>query len=446
MKHLPSKTYRARFLRIGFLLFMGGLLIQPLACKKKENKYAPPPPPKVTVAPPKVQDVTVYLYMTGRTAAIYKVDIVARVKGYLEKVNFKDGDIVKKGQLLFTIDPREYINALHMAEAELLNAKSSLSFAKNDLERREKAYAKKAVSELDYLRSKAEYEKAKAQVAAAEAKVEEAKLNLSYTKIISPITGKTSRHLVDVGNLVGASGPTVLTTVVSLDPIYAYFNINERDVARYLRRRSEEWKRENSPKGKVHPKMVVPVELALATEEGYPHKGKLDYVDNRVDPNTGTLQARAAFPNDDLMIIPGFFSRIRIPDRVEKNALLVPERCISLDQVGKYLYVVGPDNKVVRKDIKTGAKVGTLRVVEKGLKKDDRVIIEGILRVRPGLKVQPVPPEEKEKPESTEKPSTEESTQTPKEKPGEKKQKDSVIEKSPKKPIKQPKAANSSKG
>jgi RND family efflux transporter MFP subunit len=381
---------------------MSMFLLQPLACKKKENKYAPPPPPKVTVAPPKVQDVTVYLYMTGRTAAINKVDVVARVKGFLDKISFNDGDIVKKDQLLFTIDPREYVASLHMAEAELLNAKASLNFAKNDLQRREKAYQKKAVSELDYLRSKAEYDKAKAAVAAAEAKVEDAKLNLSYTKIMSPITGKTSRHLIDVGNLVGASGPTVLMTVVSLNPIYAYFNVNERDVARYLRRVAKEMKGKNR-EGKLRPKRTVLVELALATEEGYPHKGKLDYVDNRVDPNTGTLQARAVFSNDDLTIVPGFFVKIRIPDRVEKDALLIPERAISLDQVGRYVYVVGPDNKVVRKDIKVGPAVGTMRVVEKGLKKDDRVIIEGILHARPGVKVQPVAPEKTpaEKPETS---------------------------------------------
>jgi len=396
MKPLTPRILRYRFKRLGLLFLIGLFLSQPLACKKKENKYAPPPPPKVTVAPPKVQDVTVYLYMTGRTAAINKVDIVARVRGYLEKTYFRDGDTVKKGQLLFTIDPREYVAALHKAEADLLNAKSSLNFAKNDLDRREKAYQKKAVSELDYLRAKAEYDKAKAVVAAAEAKVEEAKLNLSYTKIHSPITGKTSRHLIDAGNLVGASGPTILTTVVSLNPIYAYFNINERAVARYLKKVAGEGKE----KGKIRPKKAAPVDLALATEEDYPHKGKLDYVDNRVDPNTGTLQARAIFSNEDMTIVPGFFAKIRIPSRVEKNALLVPERAIGLDQVGRYLYVVGQDNKVIRKDIKIGPLVGTLRVVEKGLKKNDRAIIEGILLVRPGLKVQPVAPEKEETPEN----------------------------------------------
>jgi RND family efflux transporter MFP subunit len=396
MKQLTTQILRRRFKRLVFLFLMGLFLFQPLACKKKENKYVPPPPPKVTVMLPEIQDVTVYLHMTGRTAAINKVDIVARVRGYLEKIYFKDGEIVKKGQLLFTIDPREYIATLHKSEADLLNAKSSLNFAKNDLDRREKAYRKKAVSELDYLRAKAEYDKAKAAVAAAEANVEEAKLNLSYTRIHAPITGKTSRHLIDAGNLVGASGPTVLTTVVSLNPIYAYFNINERAVARYLRKVAMEGKR----KGKIHPRKTVPVDLALATEEGYSHKGKLDYVDNRVDPNTGTLQARAVFSNENITIVPGFFAKIRIPDRVEKNALLVPERAIGLDQVGRYLYVVGPDNKVVRKDIKLGPAFDTMRVVEKGLEKDARVIIEGILRARPGLKVQPVVAKKEETPKN----------------------------------------------
>ena len=396
MKHRKTWIYGYGVRKAGVFLLAGLLLFfAPLGCKKKENKYVPPPPPKVVVAPPKVQDVTIYLHLTGRTAAINKVDIVARVRGFLEKIYFKDGDIVKKGQLLFTIDPGEYIAALHMAEADLLNAKSALNFAKNDLERREKAYERRAVSELDYLRSKAEYDKAKAQVAAAEAKLEEARLNLSYTKITSPITGKTSRHLVDAGNLVGAKGPTTLTTVVSLNPIYAYFNINERDVARYLRKRAKEIKKDASEPGKIRPKRKVLVELALATEKGYPHKGKLDYVSNQINPSTGTLQARAVFPNNNLTLLPGFFAKIRIPDRVEKDALLVPERAIGLDQVGHYLYVVGAGNKVARRDIKIGTLVGTMRVVEKGLKKDDRVVVEGILRARPGEVVQPITREKK---------------------------------------------------
>ncbi len=425
MKRMTSRVLRRGLRRVDILLLAALLLfLSPLGCKKKENKFVPPPPPKVVVANPKVQDVTIYIKVTGRTAAISKVDIVARVKGFLEKIYFKDGNIVQKGQLLFTIDPREYIAALHMAEADLLNAKSALDFAKNDLERREKAYERKAVSELDYLRSKAEYNKAEAQVAAAKAKVEEAKLNLSYTKIMSPITGKTSRHLVDVGNLVGASGPTTLTTVVSLNPIYAYFNINERDVARYLEKRAKDLKKEGGPQGKIRPKRKVLVELALATEEGYPHKGKLDYVSNQIDPNTGTLQARAVFPNDDLTLVPGFFAKIRIPDRVEKDALLVPERAIGLDQVGHYLYVVGAGNKVERRDIKIGTLVGTMRVVEKGLKKEDRVVVEGILRARPGEVVQPIMREEINNSEAKSSPEgTAEKAQTPANKPEPKKEK-----------------------
>ncbi len=377
--------------RIVFAFLILSLLL-PLSCKKeKKNTYVPPPLPKVTVQTPEIKDVTLYLNLTGRTAAIEKVDIVARVKGFLEKIHFKDGDMVKKGDLLYTIDAREYIAALHKAEADLLKAKSSLTFAKNDLDRREKAFKEHAVSELDYLRAKAEYDKAKAAVAAAQAKVEEARLNLSFTKIYSPINGKASMSLVDKGNLVGASGPTLLTTIVSLDPIHAYFNLNERDVARYLRRASEKATPKNIDK--IRPKKKILVDLALATEEGYPHQGKLDYVDNRVDANTGTLQARAVFPNKDLTIIPGFFAKIRIPISIQKNALLVPERAIGLDQVGPYVLVVGPDDKVVRKDIKIGPKIGIYRLVQKGLQKEDRVIIEGILFARPGEKVQPVAPE-----------------------------------------------------
>jgi len=348
----------------------------------QKNEFVPPPPPKVTVAHPVVRDVTTYNNFTGKTDSVASVEIRARVQGWLEKIHFADGAVVRKGDLLFTIDPREYEAAVQQAEADLLNAKTALAFAENDLARREKAFAENAISELDLLRSRADRDRALATVAGAEARLEKAKINLSYCEIRSPITGKTSRHRVDIGNLVGAGEPTLLTTVVQIKPIYAYFNVSERDVARYLQISS------SAPKEHTRGSdLDVPVELGVATEEGYPHKGTLSFVDNRVDPETGTMQARAVFPNEEILLLPGMFSRIRIPSTVIQDALLVPEIATAQDQQGRYVLVVNEKNVVERRGVEIGSKEGELVVILKGLGPDDRVVVNGLLNARPGSEV-----------------------------------------------------------
>jgi RND family efflux transporter MFP subunit len=223
-------------------------------------------------------------------------------------------------------------------------------------------------------------------VAAARAAVESAKLNLSYTKIHSPIDGRASRHLVDVGNLVGADGPTLLTTVVSINPIYVYFTVNEREVAEYLR----EVNRHGRMGEKGEDTRPPVFELALPNDEGYPHKGVLDYWNNQVDADTGTIQARGVLPNDSNLLLPGFFANIRAPQGVQKDALLVPDRAVSIDQAGRYLLLVDDKDTVQRRQVGTGGLVGSLRVIEEGLTAHDRVVVKGLLRARPGSKVTPV--------------------------------------------------------
>ncbi len=371
-------------------------------CADDKNKFAPPPPPEVTVAQPKVEDVTEYKYTTGQTSAKESVEIRARVKGFLQKVHFTDGSLVKEDDLLITIDPSEYKAELDNQKAQFQSAQAAATYAKNDLSRREKAYKARAISEMDLLSSRSDRDQAVAAVAQAKAAVETAKLNLSYTEIHAPFTGRISRRLVDEGNLVGADGTTLLTTIVKLKPIYVYFTINERDVVEYLRIMTEEDRRGLRGEDTQPPDL----ELALTGDDGYPHNGVLDYMDNEVDPDTGTIQARGLFQNDGLLLIPGLFAKIRIPTGVKKDALLVPDLAVGLDQAGSYVLVVDKDNVVQRQSIQTGQLVGSMRVIEKGVNKEDRVVVKGILRARPGAKVNPVTAEEAGAQEKEEKTST----------------------------------------
>jgi len=366
---LRSRRGSAVFL-IPVLLLLVGLS----GCTQK-NTFVPPPPPKVTATLPLQKDVTAYKIFTGKTASVASVEIRTRVQGWIEKRHFEDGQVVRKGDVLFTIDSRPYEAEVQQAQADVLTAQTALAFAENDLARREKAFAEQAISELDLLSSRAERDKAAAGLAAAKARLETARINLDYCTIRSPITGKTSRRLADVGNLVGAGESTLLTTVVQINPVYVYFSISERDVARYLGGTTE---LHQSGKSEAS----VPVEIAVADEQGFPHPGKMDFVDNSIDPETGTMQARAVVPNDRFLMVPGMFARIRIPAKKLPGALLVPEYATAQDQQGRYLLVAGKGNVVERRGVEIGPKEGEFVVILSGLEKADRVIVNGLLNAR----------------------------------------------------------------
>ncbi len=357
------------------LLFTGGC--------RQSNTFAPPPPPEVTVAPPEVRDVTVYDSHPGRLLATESIEIRARVSGYLQKVCFKDGDVVEKGALLCVIEPAPYQAALIAAQAKLAGAQANRDIAQVAYERREKAFSTRAISEIDLLKAKADLAAAKAAVLGAEAALSKARLDLSYTTNRAPMAGRLSRKRVSEGNLVGGSDATLITTLIVNDPIYLYFNVSERTLLRFMGRLSRE---------KADLKKAPPIKLRLAQGAIYEREGRLDFVDNRVDPETGTIEVRATFPNPDYRLLPGLYGDAMIPD-VRTNAILVPDLAVQRDIGGTYVLVVGAENKVESKYVQPGPKVEqSLRIIESGLDPTDRVIINGLQRARPGVVVKPVSP------------------------------------------------------
>jgi RND family efflux transporter MFP subunit len=358
------------------------LLVALFGCKE-QNEFAAPPPPMVTVSPPIQKEVTAFADFTGTTEPFESVEIRARVKGYLEKVHFKAGSLVKKGDLLFTIDPKPFNAKLEEFKALLLVARAELNLAKTTLKRKEGAYKDRAISEVEVIQARAEEKKAAAAVEAAAAQVETARLDLSYTRITAPISGRISRNLVDVGNLVGSEGATLLTSIVDSNPIYAYFTVSERELLDY----TESVRKQNIPlEERRHPKVF----LGLANEEGHPHEGKVDFVDNTLDPATGTLRVRAIFPNPDEILLPGLFARVRIPVGDPFEALLVPEQAIGKDQQGSFLLVVNEKNMTEYRLIKTGPLIGKERVIRSGISAGDRVIVVGMQKARPNMPVNAV--------------------------------------------------------
>jgi RND family efflux transporter MFP subunit len=350
----------------------------------EQNEYVEPPAPEVTVSKPLAQNVIDYLEFTGTTRAVTEIDIQARVEGFLESVHFEDGDFIKKGALLFVIDPKPY-------KAEVDNARGRLGRHQAQLERAEKEYQRNltlfkqnASSEANVVKWKSEVEESKAAVVSAQAALDKARLDLGYCTIRSPISGRISRKQVDVGNLVGAGEKTRLTTVRQWTPMYAYFSINERDLLRVMKMARAEGITADNPD-----KIIL--ELALANETGFPHKGHMDFADSTVDPATGTVELRGIFPNSGppFFLVPGMFVRVRMPIAERENALLVSERALGLDQGGRYLLVVGNENKVEQRHIKIGALRDGMRVIEDGLKAEDLVVVKGIQRAIPGAKVTP---------------------------------------------------------
>jgi RND family efflux transporter MFP subunit len=364
------------------------------ACDSKRNEYVEPPPPTVTVAQPLQQEVIDYLEFTGNTRAFEEVEIRARVAGFLESMHFTPGTLVGKGDLLFVIDPREYQAEYNAAVAEVNAAKAQHHRSKIEYERAKRVFDQGAGRETDVVKWRGERDVALAAIERAKAKVERAKLDLSYTQVTAPITGRVSRNVVDIGNLVGGKEPTLLTTVIRYDPMYAYFNLNERDLLKVMAMYRQEAKKKGlDPHKDSAARAALTVSLGLANEENYPHQGIVDFAESGVDPATGTLQLRGVFPNPgpSPVLIPGFFASLRMAIGKRDNALLVTERAIGSDQSGRFLLVVNSENMVEKKPIRMGRLVDGLRVIEEGLQPDGRVVVNGLQRARPGAKVDPQP-------------------------------------------------------
>jgi RND family efflux transporter MFP subunit len=358
-------------------------------CGKKENEYAPPPPPEVKVSLPLQKPVTDYLELTGNTQAVDQVELQARVEGFLTSIHFKDGDFVKKGDLLFTIEQAPYQAKLEEAQGRLAAAEAQLLRAQQEYDRQLYLFKENATAKSEVERWKAQRDAAQASVEGGKANLELAKINLGYTRVTAPFDGRVDRHLVDPGNLVGAGKPTPLAYITRLDQIYAYFNLNERDLVRVREKRREK----GATDLKENP---VPVYGGIEGQKGYPEEGQLDFASTSVDPNTGTILLRAVFDNPRVgaapipRLLPGMFMRLRIPVDVRPNALVVSERALGVDQGGRYLLVVNEQNVVEQRSVKVGARVEDMRVVEEGLKGDEWVVVSGLQRARAGAKVTPV--------------------------------------------------------
>src|ERR1700704_505120 len=348
----------------------------------EQNSFVPPPPPKVEVAVPAQRSITRFLDATGNTAPIKNVDLVARVQGFLQSINYQDGTFVKEGTTLFTIEPETYKLKLEQAQAAEAGAQASLKQAEADFKRQSDLVQRQAVSQATLDTSTSTRDNAQANLQQAQANTRIAAVNYGYTKVTAPFDGIVSAHLVSVGELVGAASPTQLATIVQLDPIYVNFNVNEQDV---LRIRAEAKRRGLTASDLTQ----LSIEVGLQTENGYPHKGKLDYAAPTINQSTGTLAVRGVLPNAERVLLPGYYVRVRVPFDQQQNALLVPDVALGSDQAGRYVLVVNSENIVGQRKVQTGPAEGDLRVIESGLKPDDRVVIAGLLRATPGQKVDP---------------------------------------------------------
>jgi len=351
------------------------------ACE--QNSFVPPPPPKVEVAVPVQRSITRYLEATGNTAPIKNVDLVARVQGFLQSINYKDGTFVKEGATLFTIEPETYKLKLEQAQAAEAGSQASMKQADADFKRQTELVQKQAVSQATLDSSTSTRDNAQANLQQAQVNTKIAAVNYGYTNVTAPFDGIVSAHLVSVGELVGVSSPTQLANIVALDPIYVNFNVNEQDVLKIR----EEAKRRGMTVDEIR---QLPVEIGLQTESGFPHKGKLDYVSPTLNQSTGTLAVRGLLPNPDRVLLPGFFVRVRVPRAPEPDRLLVPDRVVGSDQSGRYVLVANKDDVLEQRKVELGQQVGELRVIEKGINADDRVVISGLMTVVPGEKIDPV--------------------------------------------------------
>jgi RND family efflux transporter MFP subunit len=361
------------------LLVLSGLLALQAGCKE-QPKPQPPPPPKVTVAQPVQQTVTDSLDLTGKTQAIYTVQLVARVVGYLEKVLFQDGQRVKKGQPLFVIQQNTYQDNLRQAEAAILQYRAQLQWTESQLDRYSNLIQHNAAARSDVENWKFQRDTAVANLRAAEAHRDQAALTQDYTLVTAPFDGRMDRRLVDPGNLVGSGGSTVLAQINQIDPLYVYFNISDLDLARLL-------KVTRGIPGSTDGRKW-PVHAGLPSEDGYPHQGYLDFAAINLTTTTGTLLMRGVLPNTDGKILPGLYTRVRVPLE-QRSAMLVPEVAVGHDQQGDYLLVVNDKNVVERRGVTTGPSVESRRVIATGLSGGEWVIVNGLLKAAPGRQVTP---------------------------------------------------------
>ena len=352
-------------------------------CDGNENTYVAPPPLKVIVTTPTIETVEENLEFTGNTAAIETVKLVARVEGYLQKIQFEDGQRVKKNDLLFTIQQDQYRADVLSVQGEIGAIKAQLEHAETEYQRYLGLYKQKAAAATEVDRWLYNRDSARAELELAQAKLDNAKLNLSYTMVTAPFDGRMSRHLIDAGNLVGSGEETVLAEINRIDPIYVYFTINERDLLRVTQ--GEGGANAQTP-SRQYTQILY---MGLSSQEGFPYKGKLDYAAITVNPQTGTLQLRGIFPNPDGRIVPGLFARVRAPYTQVHNAILVPAQAVGFDQQGNYVLTVNEKNIVERRTVETGEQIGEKRVITSGLKGDERLIVEGLLRAIPGHEVAP---------------------------------------------------------
>ena len=373
-----------RRLAVTGVLSLAGLSLAALAVGGKKEPPPAPQPQAVTVAEVPEREITEWDEFTGRLEAVDQVEIHPRVSGYIKRVTFAEGNEVKKGEVLFEIDPRPYEADLARAEAELESARSAASLAKSEVQRAGKLVDMQAISREEFdSRTSAEVQGG-AQVRALEAAVQTARLNLDWTRVRSPIAGRVSNALVTAGNLVQAGPPAgaVLTTVVSVDSMYLYFDSDEQTYLRYA-------SRARSSGGTNWRTARLPVYLGLANESGFPHEGRLDFVDNQVDPRSGTIRTRAVFSNRSRALTPGLFARVKLVGTEKMNATLVRDAAIGTDQDRKFVLVVGPGDTLAYRPIVPGRLTDGLRIVTSGLKPGERIVVNGLMRVRPGMKVAP---------------------------------------------------------
>jgi membrane fusion protein, multidrug efflux system len=354
-----------------------------VACADTSAQPAPPAPPQVTVAAALDRQTTEWDEFTGRLEAVDSVEVRPRVSGYVSAVTFREGAIVRKGDLLFQIDARPFQAEVDRLRADLTRARATVQRAASELQRAERLRRDNAISQEEHDRRSSFAQESTAQVASVEAALRSVELNLEFTRVTSPINGRVSRAVVTEGNLVssGQGEATLLTTVVSLDPVHAHFDADERIFLKYTARAA------NRSNGR---NVNLPIQMALANEEGFPRTGQMNFLDNQLNPVSGTIRGRAVFRNPDGILTPGLFVRLRVAGNGSSKAVLIQDRAVGTDLDKKFVFVVGPDNAVQYRPVQLGPVVDGLRIVRGGLQAGDLVVVNGLQRVRPGVTVDPV--------------------------------------------------------